>query len=218
MSMDAAIENLDHLKRQRTARARRGMRLRCARPYRSRGATRSFVAIGRRLSLTDQEGATTSFQYNPRDLVTKITDPLLKETTLTYDNAGRQNLITDRNGDTVDFAYTPSGKVKTITATDVSTAAVSTVAFTYTPDWEDLATTSGHGIFSYKAYRADNDPSGTFFCVNESVAPRFADPEIPLLEEVFFYVVTATNSSGEETNAGPRSDGTLRELSTQACP
>lgn len=72
-------------------------------------------------SLTNQEGATTDFEYDRRGLLLTATDPLLAVTTYAYDDAGRLASRKDRKNQTVTYAYTPTGKLDTVTYPDLST-------------------------------------------------------------------------------------------------
>ena len=86
--------------------------------------------------------------------------------------------------------------------------------------WEDLESTSGHPISSYKVYRSD-DAGGTFVCVHQSSDSSWSgdDPTTPNSGEALYYLVTALNGTGEETSAGDRSDGTARNVDYfSACP
>ena len=71
-------------------------------------------------SLTDAAGSTTNFAYELRGLLTSVTDPLQKVTSLTYDVNGRATSRTDRDGTTLGYAYTPAGMLATITYPDSS--------------------------------------------------------------------------------------------------
>ena len=86
--------------------------------------------------------------------------------------------------------------------------------------WEDLESTSGHPISSYKVYRS-NSPAGTFVCANESADASWSggDPAVPSSGGAFYYLVTALNGNGEETLPGTRSDGTPRDVAFgSTCP
>ena len=71
-------------------------------------------------SLTDAAGSKTNFAYELRGLLTSVTDPLQKITSLTYDVNGRATSRTDRNGTTLACAYTPTGMLASITYPDSS--------------------------------------------------------------------------------------------------
>ena len=71
-------------------------------------------------SSTDAAGSTTNFAYELRGLLTSVTDPLQKVTSLTYDVNGRATSRTDRDGTTLGYAYTPAGMLATITYPDSS--------------------------------------------------------------------------------------------------
>jgi glucose/arabinose dehydrogenase len=87
--------------------------------------------------------------------------------------------------------------------------------------WEDLESSSSHPITNYRVYRSVGNPAGTFSCVHQSVTPSWTggDPETPMDNEVFYYLLTAENATGEETRPGNQSDGTPRVVDVQsACP
>ena len=90
--------------------------------------------------------------------------------------------------------------------------------------WEDLAAAASTPvdayISAYKVYRSAA-PAGPFICTHQSTAPSWAggDPAVPAAGGCFFYLVTARDSSGEETRPGSRSDGTPRTVDTGSiCP
>lgn len=87
--------------------------------------------------------------------------------------------------------------------------------------WEDLRASSGHDITQYKVYRSDNDPTGTFGCVYSGVDTSWpgGDPDTPMADDVYFYLVTALNGAGGEARPGNYSDHTLRTVDTGSpCP
>jgi glucose/arabinose dehydrogenase len=87
--------------------------------------------------------------------------------------------------------------------------------------WEDIQSTSGHPITSYKIYRAIDDPVGTFSCVHQSPDSEWVggDPDDPAAGETFYYLVTALNAQGDETLPGYDSVGNQRVVDTaSACP
>jgi glucose/arabinose dehydrogenase len=90
------------------------------------------------------------------------------------------------------------------------------------PDWgwEDLQMTSGHPISQYHVYRSAGNGSGTFDCVFQNTVNTWpgGDPNVPPPGGLFSYLVTAVNTSGQETSPGTRTDGTPRTLSALACP
>ena len=87
--------------------------------------------------------------------------------------------------------------------------------------WEDLEETAGHSISSHKVYRADDDPTDTFVCVFEGADSVWSggDPETPTAGEVFYYLATSLNATGEETRAGTDTDGNPRDVNFgSTCP
>lgn len=86
--------------------------------------------------------------------------------------------------------------------------------------WEDLESTAGHPISSYKVYRSSSSV-GTFVCVHESADSSWSggDPAEPAEDQAFYYLVTALNGTGEETHPGTHTDGTARNVNFgSACP
>ena len=86
--------------------------------------------------------------------------------------------------------------------------------------WENLQLTSGHPITQYRVYRAAGNGSGVFDCVFQSSANLWpgGDPATPAVGELFSYVVTAVNASGNQTSPGTGTGGTPRTLSSLVCP
>ncbi len=82
--------------------------------------TTQYDPIGRMLSLTDQVGAVTAFQYDKRNLVQQSTDPLLQPTIFGYDKNGRLTSVRDRKNQIVNYTYTPTDKINTITYPDAT--------------------------------------------------------------------------------------------------
>jgi hypothetical protein len=82
--------------------------------------------------------------------------------------------------------------------------------------WSDLGGITGHPIDMYKVYRADGDPTGPFLCVHDSPDPVWigGDPADPLAGQVFYYLVTALGTSGEETVPGPSLNAPPRVVDT----
>jgi hypothetical protein len=68
--------------------------------------------------------------------------------------------------------------------------------------WEDLFFTSMQPVAFYRLYRGL--PNGTFRCVANSTTPSLAggDAENPPTGQLFAYVVTAVNATGQETRPG----------------
>ena len=87
--------------------------------------------------------------------------------------------------------------------------------------WEDLRASSGHDITDYKVYRSDYDPAGTFDCAFTGPGTDWpgGDPDTPLLDEAFYYLVTAVNAAGVESAPGTGTGSRPRMVDTaSACP
>lgn len=88
--------------------------------------------------------------------------------------------------------------------------------------WENLQASSWHPITAYRVYRAilaDGrfNPGEIFNCVRTGTTPAWpgGDPVSPFPREMFAYVVTALNGSGQQTSPG----GTpVRTLGGAVCP
>jgi RHS repeat-associated protein len=117
----------------------------------------AYDPIGRMTGLTDQVNSATMFTYDKRSLLKLRRDPLLKDTTLEYDNAGQLAYQIDRNNQRIDYAYTPTGKVDTITYPDTST-----VHFTYNQHDDLTGIQDGIGNTSYVYDEAHRLTSSTF--------------------------------------------------------
>ncbi|HEY3174696.1 MAG TPA: PQQ-dependent sugar dehydrogenase [Candidatus Polarisedimenticolia bacterium] len=93
----------------------------------------------------------------------------------------------------------------------------SATPFTLAPatwTWENLFYSTGHPVSAYRVYRGA--PGGTFTCVLASAAPQWpgGDTAAPGPGQLFAYIVTAVNPSGQQTRTGDPP----RTLSPAACP
>jgi glucose/arabinose dehydrogenase len=123
--------------------------------------------------------------------------------------------IVDRAGEV--FKILPELSIMEVSGENAAPFLADSRSFT----WEDLAATSSHPIASYKVYRSDDDPTGPFTCVHESAEAAWdgGDPDRPLVNGVYYYLVTALNEAGLETRPGSGSDGTARTVDTASiCP
>ena len=88
--------------------------------------------------------------------------------------------------------------------------------------WEDLGETAGHALTSHKVYRSNGTPAGPFVCVWEGTGNVWTggDPVVPAAGTANFYLATSFDATtGEETRAGNRSDGTPRNVAFgSTCP
>ncbi|MEW6429383.1 MAG: RHS repeat-associated core domain-containing protein [Thermodesulfobacteriota bacterium] len=120
--------------------------------------------IGRVTKVTDQHGTTWGFSYDKRGLVLSKTDPLSRQTVLTYRADGNLSKVTDRNQKNTTFGYTPSGKVESITYADGSS-----VGFTY--DLHDRLTGMADAIGQTTyAYDGSNRPQSSTSALGATVS------------------------------------------------
>jgi RHS repeat-associated protein/uncharacterized repeat protein (TIGR01451 family) len=71
---------------------------------------------GRRVTRTDREGHTWTYDWHPDGRLASMTDPLDNTTSYTYDDSGRLLSETDPTNRTTSYTYWPDGSVKTRTA------------------------------------------------------------------------------------------------------
>jgi RHS repeat-associated protein len=87
--------------------------------------TRAYDALGRLVTATDERGNATTYEYQTgcgcADRQTKVTDPLSRSTTTTYDAAGRRASVTDAANHTTSYAYDGRGHLTTTTYADSTT-------------------------------------------------------------------------------------------------
>ena len=81
------------------------------------GTQITFDADGFMTAVADRNGNTTSYDYDPDGNLTKITDPVLLETTFGY-TAGRLTSVTDPAGRTTGFLIDAGGNLITTTNAD----------------------------------------------------------------------------------------------------
>ncbi|MFI7383722.1 RHS repeat-associated core domain-containing protein [Streptomyces sp. NPDC049813] len=101
---------------------------------------------GQRCSATDPRDKKTSYTYDSKGNLTKVTPPSpLKPITYTYDDLGRQKTMTDGRGTTTTYTYDNRDRIKT------QTAGSSTATFTYDGDGnlKTRATPAGTSTFTY---------------------------------------------------------------------
>jgi RHS repeat-associated protein len=101
---------------------------------------------GQRCTATDPRGKKTSYTYDAKGNLTKVTPPSpLKPLTYTYDDLGRQQTVTDGRGITTTYTYDDRDRVKT------QTAGSATAAFTYDGDGNltTRTTPAGTSTFTY---------------------------------------------------------------------
>ncbi|MFG3078095.1 RHS repeat-associated core domain-containing protein [Streptomyces sp. NPDC048225] len=101
---------------------------------------------GQRCSATDPRDKKTSYTYDSKGNLTKVTPPSpLKAITYTYDDLGRQKTVTDGRGITTSYTYDNRDRVKT------QTAGGATATFTYDADGNlrTRTTPAGTSTFTY---------------------------------------------------------------------
>lgn len=74
-----------------------------------------FDSVGRLSRLTDPTGASTRYEYNPLNQVTKVVDALAGETAFRYDANGNMLTLTDARGKTTTWAYDNMDRIETRT-------------------------------------------------------------------------------------------------------
>jgi RHS repeat-associated protein len=105
---------------------------------------------GQRCTATDPRGKKTSYTYDTKGNLTKVTPPSpLKPITYTYDDLGRQKTMTDGRGITTTYTYDNRDRIKT------QTAGSATATFTYDGDG-NLKTRTAPGGTSTFTYDEQN--------------------------------------------------------------
>ncbi|CAM4395821.1 RHS repeat protein [Paenibacillus alkaliterrae] len=74
-----------------------------------------YDAVGNKTSITDGKGLTTSFTYDARNLLTKVTDANLGVTAYGYDGAGNRTTVTDAKNNVTTYGYNEFNQVSSIT-------------------------------------------------------------------------------------------------------
>ncbi|MFB8105881.1 RHS repeat-associated core domain-containing protein [Streptomyces sp. NPDC056007] len=136
---------------------------------------------GQRCSATDPREKKTSYTYDSKGNLTKVTPPApLKPVTFTYDDLGRQKTTTDGRGVTTTYTYDNRDRIKTQTA-DTSTA-----TFTYDADGNLKTRTApgGTSTFTYDEHNRERS----------RVLP--GTPATSLTYDATGNVATATDSVG----------------------
>ncbi|MFF5251217.1 RHS repeat-associated core domain-containing protein [Streptomyces leeuwenhoekii] len=101
---------------------------------------------GQRCTATDPRGKKTSYTYDAKGNLTKVTPPSpLKPLTYTYDELGRQRTVTDGRGITTTYTYDGRDRVKS------QTAGSAAADFTYDGDGNltTRTTPAGTSTFTY---------------------------------------------------------------------
>jgi RHS repeat-associated protein len=87
--------------------------------------TRAYDVLGRLTTATDERNNATTYEYQTgcgcSERQTKVTDPLNRSTTTTYDAAGRRASVTDAANHTTSYAYDARGHLTTTTYADNTT-------------------------------------------------------------------------------------------------
>ncbi|WP_133887080.1 RHS repeat-associated core domain-containing protein [Streptomyces sp. BK208] len=139
---------------------------------------------GQRCSATDPRDKKTSYTYDSKGNLTKVTPPSpLKAITYTYDDLGRQKTVTDGRGVTTSYTYDNRDRVKT------QTAGSSTATFTYDADGNlrTRTTPAGTSTFTYDEQNRERT----------RVLP--GSPATSITYDATGNVATATDSAGTVT-------------------
>ncbi len=75
----------------------------------------TYDAVGNKTSITDGIGQKTSFEYDNRSLLTKVTDAKLGVTTYGYDAVGNRTTVTDAKLNVTNYEYNEFNQVSKIT-------------------------------------------------------------------------------------------------------
>lgn len=79
----------------------------------------------------DESYSITKYDYNSLNLMSKMTDPLTKSESYTYDLAGRLKTKTDRNGNTTTFNYDALDNIKSKTVTNSASTVLGSYTYKY---------------------------------------------------------------------------------------
>lgn len=74
-----------------------------------------YDTVGNQISTTDTKGQTTSFTYDTRNLLSKVTDAKLGETSYGYDGNGNRTTVTDTKGNQTKYDYNEFNLISKIT-------------------------------------------------------------------------------------------------------
>jgi RHS repeat-associated protein len=117
-------------------------------------ATQTYDELSRLLSKTDERGNTTSYEYEAgcdcADRLTRVTDPIGRETVTSYDAAGRRSSVIDAAGHTTNYVYDLRGH---LIETDFADA--SATHDTYDAIGRRIATTDQNGATTHYDYDAE---------------------------------------------------------------
>ncbi|WP_052948028.1 DNRLRE domain-containing protein [Aneurinibacillus tyrosinisolvens] len=75
----------------------------------------TYDAVGNQTSATDGKGQSTSFAYDARNLLTKVTDAKLGVTAYGYDGAGNRTSVTDAKNNSTGYEYNEQNQVSKVT-------------------------------------------------------------------------------------------------------
>ena len=134
-----------------------GTRFEAASPVTLSSST--FDRFGRVLSSTDAYDQTTTYAYDSRGNLTRVTDPAGKVTTSVYDRNNRLTRSVDASGNATGYAYDSNGNLSRLTQFDENGREIAAGTFQYDAKGRLVETT---GI----------DPDGTG--IQEGVTRRFA--------------------------------------------
>jgi RHS repeat-associated protein len=107
-------------------------RLRTATSQDGRTLAYTYDAAGNRASLQDETGRLTTYGYDPRNLVTALTDPRTGPFAFQHDAAGRRARLTRPNGTATTYTYDPATRLTALTHTG-PTGPIEGLSYSYDP-------------------------------------------------------------------------------------
>ena len=117
------------------------------------------------LSATDAVGDTLYFEYNDRNLLSKVTDVAGREITYEYDDVGRLVRITYPDGTSIRFQYTVNHRLTRVTAED---GAHLTIAY---------FNTTPHRVQSIREFASDGTAGGSLTFAYAGTSTDITDAE-----------------------------------------
>src|SRR6185437_7400623 len=99
---------------------------------------------GNKISETDANSNTTTYQYDALNRVTTTIDARSDKTVLTFDSGGRNTVVKDPNGNLTTFVYDAADRRVTET-TPTATGGTASATYAYDADSEMTATTDRDG-------------------------------------------------------------------------
>ncbi|MCK4788902.1 MAG: RHS repeat protein, partial [Desulfobacteraceae bacterium] len=139
-----------------------------------------YDAEGNTASVTDPNSNTTTYEYDPFNRLTTITQPVDVITTYTYDPYGNLASVTDANGNLTSYQYDDMARLLSTTSPDTGTT-----TYTYDSAGNLLTKTDAKGITTHYTY----DP------LNRLTHIHFPDPT----EDITYSYDAGTYGKGRKT-------------------